>query len=574
MVLIFFFSLIAQVRCQYSNYPFGGAVCSTVNQNRLISIAVNGNASGFANWAHLSPAASTLYQPATFGAAPCASEWGFCLTPLKTPASKLLSAIEIPIPAHVRAPVGQINFYTLIVEFRQVSNDSLTTIDLGPWHAIGLDFGAPGAAPSMVAARVSSGCLQCDTSDRDNIARPLFTALDYTGIDLCQSYAFDSVNTPSCQFYNIGASVVPFDSRSYIASYDFVMNNDVMYMSRASFSDAYGSIGSATNKSFLAVNASISTVVVPKRIVLISQRTDIVVRSLSLSVDAVTCSMTTSTKPSTTTSTKSTTTTSPSTTTTTLPPLTTTKSITAAATVRPSTTTSSTRSSTTTPTTLSKSTSSTFTVLDTTAPASTPLTTSPSATLATQTSSATSTTQEPSTTNNATLTTSTPKISIETADGTTVEMSPSTSPVLILSDSRASADAMLIGVTVLACCLYLLCLLGVSYFCRRSKWWADCYYSRSDGVRTWLCCAPVLNIDDHELATDVVIPQSSLPALARNNSAYPDDVYAIAQLHHPDYSAAPPPEMAETIYDVVSAAPDDASQIGANDYDAVSSVLK
>lgn len=569
MIFIFFVALIARVQCQYSNYPFGGAICSTVNQNRLINIAVNSNASYFANWTRLSPAASTLYQPATFGAAPCTTEWGFCLTPLKTPASKLLSAVEIPIPTHARAPVGQINLYTLIVEFRQFSNDSLTTINLGPWHAVGLDFGAPGALPSMVAARVSSGCQQCDTSDKDNVARPLFTAFGYTGIDLCQSYGFDSASTPTCQFYGIGTTVAPFDSRSYIASYDFITNNDAMYMSRASFSDAYGSVGSARNKSLTAVSASIPTIGVPKRIVLLSQRTDVVVRSLSLLVDAVSCVATTTTK--TTTSTTTTTTAKTSTT----PSPTTTRTSTTIASSASTTTTlvgaTATTTGTTLPTTaLVRSTTTTTTL--------SPM--SNTTTLATtQTSSSTSGTQETSTTldNTTTMTTFTPKISITIDTGeditTPQDTSQATSPAVTLSDSRFAADAMLIGVTVLACCLCLLCIAAATYFCRRSRWWSDCYYTRSDSVRTWLCCTPVLKLDDHELATDVVIPQSPLPALARNSS-YPDDVYAVACLHHPDYSVAPPPARADTVYDVVSVMPDDASQNGAGDYDAVSSVLK
>lgn len=568
MIYIFFVALIARVQCQYSNYPFGGAVCSTVNQNRLINIAVNSNASYFANWTRLSPTASTLYQPATFGAAPCATEWGFCLTPLKTPASKLLSAVEIPIPAHAKAPVGQINFYTLIVEFRQFSNDSLSTINLGPWHAMGLDFGAPGALPSMVAARVSSGCQQCDTSDRDNVARPLFTAFGYTGIDLCQSYGFDSASTPTCQFYGIGTAVAPFDSRSYIASYDFVTNNDAMYMSRASFSDAYGSVGSARNKSLTAASASISTIGVPKRIVLISQRTDVVVQSLTLTVDAVSCLATTST-----TTTK--TSTAPS-------PTTSRASTTVASSISPATASTlvgatATTTGTTWPTTaLVRSTTTTTTTVAST------LSATPNATTlaTTQTSSLTSVAQETPTTldNTPPMTTSTLKISITVdtgEDNTTHQDTPqTTSPVVTLSDSRFAADAMLIGVTGLACCLCLLCIAIATYFCRRSNWWSECYYTRSDGVRTWLCCTPVLKIDDHELATDVVIPQSSLPALARNSS-YPDDVYAIARLYHPDYSIAPPPARADTVYDVVSVMPDDASQNGANNnYDAVSSVLK
>jgi hypothetical protein len=510
--MLLLFAIVAAVAAQ----PVAVSTCAAhAAQQQLATFNIS---NPLGAWSKLN-APSLLYQDSSFGLSACGK--ALCMAPLPGIDQSTLAGAAYALPAHnATPPTGLVRVYELTYNYSQTAIDTDAAVGLGPWSAVGLDFGAPTAAPYMSGVIFGSGTNKTGLGD---INSPILIALRFQDLQFCNSLVALQGMVPQCQFLPLAsAATTPPDGPTTQSSavVQWVLAGTSLYVSSIVTPRA---LAPYTQQQLFNTNLTTgANWTAPTRLLLIGYHTNVTITNLSLNTYTANCTWPTLAPPPTTTTTTRTTTRSTSkvttraTTKTSAAPMSTTKLTAPAATTSTSTaaTTTTSVSATTVPLT---STSVAY------SSASLSLASSPASISATTSTSATDTaTSLPSPTIATTLSSSLPptivtesSVALLTSVGAAKGSSAAENNFIAMVVSICVASIIVVG---------LVCALIVGRL-RRAACWAPIYFGMSPCART--CCWPCRAKPERDLDEAAAMRHLAQADEVRSESVY-DRVAVIA----------------------------------------------
>ena len=177
-------------------------------------------------WQRLLPP-SPLYQNATFSL-----NYALGKTRLVTVdgPQPVLAALEYRLPNHTGTlGPNRVWLYEITYLYLQASSPtSWSAFGLGPWHAIGFDWGERNSSPDAVVVRYSGGSNGTGVNDT---RLPLATAFRFSERTPCSVYTNNSAGSPECVFITWPNRTRPesYGTSGHLVRYQFAFDGTLLY---------------------------------------------------------------------------------------------------------------------------------------------------------------------------------------------------------------------------------------------------------------------------------------------------------------------------------------------------------